>query len=234
MRHRKKSDKLIVWIPSKGWIFHATSESTYLEVLKWIGGERISSVGLEISHLPIVTKEPYPQFLKYMKPIEHGWYVNMIGGTENKFIQLKAINKKLNLGMKVHLMSEDFLPHSKEVSDLAKEQGLDIDLGKRRTRTISEILLVEYNGQTFELKNRYGREMFVKLLECIGVKRISNLNLKCTTGDLLTPLKLNDNQLPCGDYWLSIPNSTKSRQKLLLTINALLKLDMSIKLVPKK
>lgn len=69
MRQRKKSDKLLVWYPQKGWIFHSTNESTYLKVLKYIGGERLSKVALKISHLPIFTKEPYPQFSKYMKSI---------------------------------------------------------------------------------------------------------------------------------------------------------------------
>ena len=72
MRQRNKSDKLLVWVPEHGWIFHHTSESTYLEVLRLIGGERLSKVALEISHMPVFTKEPYPQFAKYMKSIGHG------------------------------------------------------------------------------------------------------------------------------------------------------------------
>lgn len=55
MRQRNKSDKLLVWVPEHGWIFHHTTESTYLEVLKLIGGERLSKVALEISHLPVFT-----------------------------------------------------------------------------------------------------------------------------------------------------------------------------------
>ncbi len=57
MRQRNKSDKLLVWVPEHGWIFHHTTESTYLEVLKLIGGERLSKVALEISHLPVFTRQ---------------------------------------------------------------------------------------------------------------------------------------------------------------------------------
>ena len=111
MRQRNKSDKLLVWVPEHGWIFHHTTESTYLEVLKLIGGERLSKVALEISHLPVFTKEPYPQFAKYMKSIGHGWFVNTIGGTSNKYLQLNTINDKLHLGMKVKLVPEEVLNH---------------------------------------------------------------------------------------------------------------------------
>ena len=107
MRQRKKSDKLLVWYPQKGWIFHSTNESTYLKVLKYIGGERLSKVALKISHLPIFTKEPYPQFSKYMKSIGAGWFVNTIGGTASKYAQLNTINEQLHLNMKVKLVSDD-------------------------------------------------------------------------------------------------------------------------------
>lgn len=155
MRQRNKSDKLLVWVPEHGWIFHHTSESTYLEVLKLIGGERLSKVALEISHLPVFAKEPYPQFAKYMKSIGHGWFVNTIGGTSNKYLQLNVINDKLHLGMKVKLVPEEVLNHMEAQS--LKEQGVKIDLGEKRTRKLDDTLLVDFDGQTFDLKHRNGR-----------------------------------------------------------------------------
>ena len=53
MRQRNKSDKLLVWVPEHGWIFHHTSESTYLEVLRLIGGERKHSSALEHQATPM-------------------------------------------------------------------------------------------------------------------------------------------------------------------------------------
>lgn len=175
MRQRNKSDKLLVWVPEHGWIFHHTTESTYLEVLKLIGGERLSKVALEISHLPVFTKEPYPQFAKYMKFIGHGWFVNTIGGTSNKYLQLNTINDKLHLGMKVKLVPEEVLNHIEAQS--LKDQGVKIDLGEKRTRKLDDTLLVEFDGQTFDLKHRNGREVFAKLIESIGARDVSKLNL---------------------------------------------------------
>ena len=232
MRQRNKSDKLLVWVPEHGWIFHHTSESMYLEVLKLIGGERLSKVALEISHMPVFTKEPYPQFAKYMKSIGHGWFVNTIGGTSNKYLQLNTINDKLHLGMKVKLVPEEVLNHMEAQS--LKDQGVKIDLGEKRTRKLDDTLLVEFDGQTFDLKHRNGREVFAKLIESIGARDVSKLNLTNGSEDLVTSMQVYSNQLPCGDFWVSVPNSTKGKHKIILTIKAMLKLDLTITTLSKE
>ena len=218
----------MIKIPSKGWIFHSTSKSTYLEVLKWIGGEKLSTVGLEISHLPVFTKSPYPKFSRYMKPIGDGWYVNMIGCTSNKFIQLKTINDKLNLGMTIKVVPEDTFTHSAEAVEAIKAIDVACDLGAKRKRSIGETLIVKYNGKTFNFRYRTGQNEFVNVIEAVGAKRISKLNLKCGSTDLLSSVRIKENMLACENYWLAIPNGTKNKQKILLTIKALLKLDMEI------
>lgn len=232
MRQRNKSDKLLVWVPEHGWIYHHTSESTYLEVLKLIGGERLSKVALEISHLPVFTKEPYPQFAKYMKSIGHGWFVNTIGGTSNKYLQLNTINDKLHLNMKVELVPEGVLSHIEAQS--LKKQGVKFDLGEKRTRKLDDTLLVDFDGQTFDLKNRNGREIFAKLIESIGAKEVSKLNLKNGSEDFVTSMQVYDNQIPCGVFWVSVPNSTKGKHKIILTIKAMLKLDLTITTLSKE
>ena len=232
MRQRKKSDKLLVWYPQKGWIFHSTNESTYLKVLKYIGGERLSKVALKISHLPLLTKEPYPQFSKYMKSIGAGWFVNTIGGTASKYAQLNTINEQLHLNMKVKLVSDDVFDDMD--ARYVKNKGIKIDLGGKRTRKIDDPIFVDFNGESFDLKNRSGREVFVKLIESIGIKKVINLNLKNGSEDFVTPMHIYGNQYPCGDFWISIPGSTKGKHKILLTIKALLKLDMTIKSISKE
>ena len=232
MRQRKKSDKLLVWYPQKGWIFHSTNESTYLKVLKYIGGERLSKVALKISHLPIFTKEPYPQFSKYMKSIGAGWFVNTIGGTASKYVQLNTINDQLHLNMKVKLVSEDVFDDMD--ARYVKNRGIKIDLGGKRTRKIDDTILVDFNGESFDLKNRSGREVFAKLIECIGIKKVSKLNLMNGSEDFVTSMHIYVNQYPCGDFWISIPNSTKGKYKILLAIKSLLKLDMTIESISKE
>lgn len=230
MRQRKKRKYLVVWIPEKRWIWHSTNESTYLEVLKWIGGERISKCGLEISHLPLVTKEPYKQYAEYMKPIGGGWYVNTIGGTDNKYMQLCTMNDNLNLGITVKLLDKNPIPSSDR--DKWSEYLPEIDLGKKRTREVSGTLYVNFNGAKILFnKKKDNQLLFVALISIIGINDVCKLGLKTGQHELVTRMKLYDTQLPCGDFWVSVPNGTKYRYKILLTIKALLKLDMEVSLV---
>lgn len=230
MRQRKKHKYLVVWIPEKRWIWHSTNESTYLEVLKWIGGERISKCGLEISHLPIVTKEPYEQFAEYMKPIGCGWYVNTIGGTDNKYMQLCTMNEKLDLGITVRLLDDN--PFSGSDRDKCCEWLPEIDLGKKTTREVPNTLCVKFKGAEILFRSKkYNQALFVAIMQLIGVNDVCKLGLKVGQHELVTRMKLYDTQLPCGDFWVSVPSGTKYRYKILLTIKALLKLDMEVSLV---
>lgn len=230
MRQRKKHKYLVVWIPENRWIFHSTNESTYLEVLKWIGGERISKCGLEVSHLPIVTKEPYEQYLEYMKPIGGGWYVNTVGGTDNKYIQLCTMNEKLNLGIIINLMDKNPISYSDR--DKLSEWLPDIDIGKKRTREVSSVLCVKYKRSEFLFnKKKYNQILFVNVIELIGINDVCKLGLQAGRYELVTRMKLYDTQLPCGDFWVTVPNATKYRYKILLTIKAILKLDMEVSLL---
>lgn len=230
MRQRKKHKYLVVWIPENRWIFHSTNESTYLEVLKWIGGERISKCGLEVSHLPIVTKEPYEQYLEYMKPIGGGWYVNTIGGTDNKYMQLCTMNEKLKLGIIISLSDKNPICNSDR--DKWREWLPDIDIGKKRTRDVSDVLCVRYKRSEILFNNKkYNQRLFVNVIELIGINDVCKLGLQTGRYELVTRMKLYDTQLPCGDFWVTVPNATKYRYKILLTIKALLKLDMEVSLL---
>ena len=94
--------------------------------------------------------------------------------------------------------------------------------------------MVDFDGQTFDLKHRNGREVFVKLIESIGARDVSKLNLTNGSEDLVTSMQVYSNQLPCGDFWVSVPNSTKGKHKIILTIKAMLKLDLTITTLSKE
>ena len=95
-------------------------------------------------------------------------------------------------------------------------------------------MMITFVSQSFDFKNRSGRVVFAKLIESIGIKKVINLNLKNGSEDFVTPMHIYGDQYPCGDFWISIPDSTKGKHKILLTIKALLKLDMTIKSISKE
>lgn len=59
-------------------------------------------------------------------------------------------------------------------------------------------------------------------------KKVSKLNLKNGSEDLVTSMPVYSNQLPCGNFWVFVPNSTKGKHKIILTIKAMLKLDFTV------
>ena len=230
-RQRTKSKKLLVRFPDGTFIFHSTSESTYLasisHIIALVGGNRLRRVGLKISHLPVFTRTPYPQFAKYMKPCGSGYYANTIGGTSNKYLQLCAINSALGLGLTVELVNKDPIVRSDDNLQFYREQVPNLDLGKPKPRT-SGTLRVTYSGHTYDFDHRSGSTQFAALIEAIGERRISRFGLKCGQKDLLTPLRITDDQYHCGTMWLNVPSSMCNKHKLLIVIKSLLHLDMTV------
>lgn len=227
-KHRQSPKRLKVTTPEPRIIFHSTAESTFIETLSWIGGVRIAKVGLQVSHLPLVTRHPYTRFAKYMKPIGDGWYVNTLGSTSEKYLKLCAINDKLQLGLEIELVGGDSFVRYDEIFELIKKDVSHLDLGKSKSRIMDNTLRVTYDGETYNFNHRQGKSQFLSVIEAIGAARVCCLGLKVGQKDLVTPLRINESQCQCGSYWLNLPSSIQQKRKILATIKIMLHLDMTI------
>lgn len=227
-----------------GWLPNTSNESTYLDVLKWIGGERISKVYLKVCGLPLVTKElfKYEQYSEYMVPIGRGWYVNLMSTLDDKYRQLCTMNDVLNLRMTTCLLNESQMSDSDKEQwsedlhdidrDTDNDTDRDIEHKRKKPPKIFDKLNVKFKGikMIFD-KSNHNRQLFAHLIELIGINDVCKLGLQTGRYELVTRMKLYDTQLPCGDFWVTVPNATKYRYKILLTIKALLKLDMEVSLL---
>lgn len=229
-RQRARSQKLIVIFPSGPTIFHSTSKSTYLETLRRIGGDKLSKVGLEISHLPIFTRTPYQQFAKYMEPIDNGWYVLCIGGTSSKYLQLCTISDALNLGLQINITDTDPFVRTDKVLQMVKKLYPGLDLGERKAIT-SNTLIVTYQDKTYDFLHHNSNAQLSCVIEAIGPSRVYRLGLKVGSKDLLMTYRICKTQNSCGAYWLNSPSSIHEKRKLLYTIKTLLHLDLTIELL---
>ena len=232
----QKTKKLLVRFPDGTIIFHSTSESTYLAAIRRIiasvGGERLCSVGLEISHLPVFTRTPDDaRFGKYMKYLVDGWYALCIGGTSNKYLQLCAISDKLNLGLKICIKNENPFTKDKLSREFVESECSQLDIGKPKTRKTTETLVATYGGRIYKFGYRDGKVQFSKLIQAIDAKRVLRLNLKSGKKDLLTTLRITESQYQCGALWLNVPGSTRDKRKILCTIKSLLHLNMTIEVM---
>lgn len=116
-RQRAKRKKLRVTFPDGRIFCYANVTDTFISVLCEIGPERFHDINLELCHRPLLAQEIYPRYKDWMKPVCDGWYVNTQSDTGQKYMQLRAINDSLNLGLTV-------------------EVGYDLRQQKRQTKSV--------------------------------------------------------------------------------------------------
>ena len=82
LRQRATKKLLRVTMPDGTVICHKSATMTMIDVLIAIGSENFSNITTENCHLPLLSKEIYPRYKEYMKPVCDGWYINAQSDTE--------------------------------------------------------------------------------------------------------------------------------------------------------
>lgn len=98
VRSRAKNKLLRVTFPDGEVLCYNNATSTMLATLNKIGSDKFPAINMELCHLPLLSKEIYPQYKRWMKPLCDGWYLNAQSNTDNKYMQLRTINDQLDLG----------------------------------------------------------------------------------------------------------------------------------------
>lgn len=215
-RSRAKKKLLRVTFPNGKVICYNNATSTMIAVLNEIGEDRFSSIKLELCHLPLLSKEIYPKYQKDMKPICEGWYLNAQSNSDTKFLQLKAINEQLELGLKIEL-GADF----KTLEEPEKE---------RKTRGRDKLLVKMPDGEF--IANDSAVETFLAVIWNLGIEDIRKKDLSWSGNPLITSKKMVYNQVQIdNDRWIIVPNTTKEKVKLLRVIGAMLHVKMDINII---
>ena len=212
-RGRAKKKLLRVTFPSGKVICYKSTTDTMVAVLQELGEDVISKIELELCHLPIVSKEIYPKYRKWMKPICDGWYINTLSNSDSKFLELKSINDQLSLNLKLEL-------------------GADLDAGdmpdkEKRTKSKDKLLVKFPDGQYFA--NNSTLDTFLEVVWEIGIDNIKRKDLSWGGNPLITTSKMFNNQVQVDSQrWIIVPNSTRDKIKLLRVIGAMLHINMEI------
>ena len=213
-RSRAKKKLLRVTFPNGKVICYNNATSTMIAVLNEIGEDRFSSIKLDLCHLPLLSKEIYPKYQKDMKPICEGWYLNAQSNSDTKFLQLKAINEQLELGLKIEL-GADF----KTLEEPEKE---------RKTRGRDKLLVKMPDGEF--IANDSALETFLEVIWNLGIEDIRKKDLSWSGNPLITSKKMVYNQVQIdNDRWIIVPNTTKEKVKLLRVIGAMLHVKMAMR-----
>ena len=212
-RGRAKKKLIRVTFPSGKVICYKSTTDTMVAVVQELGEVIFSKIQLELCHLPLVSKEIYPKYRKWMKPICDGWYINTQSNSDSKFLELKAINDQLSLNLNIEL-GDDF-----EADDNPNKE--------KRTKSKDKLLVKFPDGQYFA--NNSTLDTFLEVVWEIGIDNIRRKELSWGGNPLVTTSKMFNNQVQVDSQrWIIVPNTTKDKVKLLRVIGAMLHINMEI------
>lgn len=212
-RDRARRKLLRVTLPNGKVLCYKSTTDTMIATMQELGDDVIANIKLQSCHLPLLSKEIYPRYKEWMKPVCNGWYLNTQSNSDTKFLQLNAINEQLSLGLKIEL-GEDFIAQ-------------DNPNKEKRTRTKGEILVKLPDGQCFA--NNSITNTFLELIREIGIDKIKQKELTWCGKPLITTSKMFNGQVRIdNERWIIVPNTTKDKVKLLRVIGAMLRINMEI------
>lgn len=215
-RARAKKKYLRVTFPNGEEICYKNATSTMIATLNKIGEDKFPLIKLELCHLPLLSREIYPKYKKDMKPICDGWYLNAQSNSDSKFLQLKAINDQLDLGLKIEL-GDDF-----ETQEEPEKE--------KRSKTKDKLLIKMPDGEY--IANDSALETFLETVWQLGIDDIRKKELSWGGNPLITRTKIANNQVQVdSDRWIIVPNTTRDKVKLLRVIGAMLHVKMEINVI---
>lgn len=212
-RDRARRKLLRVTFPNGKVLCYKSTTDTMIATMQELGDDVIANIKLQSCHLPLLSKEIYPKYKEWMKPVCNGWYLNTQSNSDTKFLQLNSINEQLSLGLKIELR-EDFVAQ-------------DNPNKEKRTRTKGEILVKLPDGQCFA--NNSITNTFLEVIREIGIDKIKQKELTWCGKPLITTSKMFNGQVQIdNERWIIVPNTTKDKVKLLRVIGAMLRINMEI------
>ena len=212
-RDRARRKLLRVTFPNGKVLCYKSTTDTMIATMQELGDGVIANIKLLSCHLPLLSKEIYPKYKEWMKPVCNGWYLNTQSNSDTKFLQLNAINEQLSLGLKIEL-GEDFIAQ-------------DNPNKEKRNRTKGEILVKLPDGQCFA--NNSITNTFLEVIRGIGIDKIKQKELTWCGKPLITTSKMFNGQVQIdNERWIIVPNTTKDKVKLLRVIGAMLRINIEI------
>lgn len=215
-RVRAKKKLLRVTFPDGKSFCYNNATATMIATLAEIGSDKFPMIKMEVCHLPMLSKEIYPQYEKYMKPVCDGWYANTQSNTDAKYMQLKSIDRQLDLNLKIE-MGDDFeteVPPNKEVRSKSKDN-----------------LLVKFPDGEF-VANGCSTDTFLECIWKLGIEDIKRKDLSWGGNALVSSSHTLRNQIQVDqNRWVIVPNTTKDKAKLLRVISAMLHVKLEINII---
>ena len=213
LRQRAAKRLLRVTLPDGSVICHKNATTTFVEALIGIGSENYSKITLENCHLPLLSREVYPRYKDWMRPLVDGWYVNAQGDSWQKYMQLLAIKNQLDLQMDVEIGTDFVTSDTKEALPSKKKDN--------------KIFVKLPDGEYVAGSNPI--DTLIETIGEIGPENIWRKELTFANKPIITSMKKYGNQVQVGkNLWLTVPGQTKDKYKLLCLINSMMRLGLEV------
>lgn len=215
LRQRATKKLLRVTLPDGRVICHKSATMTFVDALAGLDSECFSSIKTENCHLPLLSKEIYPRFKDWMKPVVDGWYVNTQSDTQQKYMQLISIKTQLGINMEVEIGTNFVTSDAKVV---------------QKSKTKDKLLVKFPNGEYAAGDNPI--DTLIDAIWQIGPENIKRKELEFANKPIITSSKQFNGQVQVGNnMWLQVPNQTKDKYKMLRIIDAMMRLGLEITII---
>ena len=216
LRQRATKKLLRVTMPDGTVICHKSATMTMIDALVAIGSENFPKITTENCHLPLLSKEIYLKYKDRMKPVCDGWYINAQSDTGQKYMQLTSIKSQLGIAMEVE-MGTGFITSDAKIVQKSKKKD--------------DKLLVRFpNGEYAAGENPI--DTLVDAIWQIGPDNIRRKELTFKDKPIITLSKQYNGQVQVGqNLWLTVPNQTKDKYKMLRIIDVMMKLGLEISII---
>lgn len=213
---RAPRKKLRITFPDGNVLCYTDSTATMLAALAKIGKDRFPEIKLEIGGHPIITQQILPKYKAYMREICDGWYLNTQSDNACKYMQMKAINDTLGLGLKV------------EVGTDFKARAIPDRAVRHRTK---ETLRIHFPEDDTYIALESPQDGYLEAVRKIGINKIVNRRIPYKSYTLATRVRESSRQLPVDDCWIYIPGSIKDKALMLRTIALCLRIPLDVSIV---
>lgn len=220
VRVRGKKQRLKVTFADGTEICDVSATITMMQAIDKIGVERVAALGMEVCHVPLVSKEITPRYAEWTKEIKPGcgWYLMAQSDTKQKYMQMKSIF--LQLGINATIEMGDFETF---VSD--KNEG------KRKVHKKKSKLCVTF-ADGFVICDNDHQHVYLDTIRYVGIEKVKKTNLQIAGKPIIAKeiTSTSQIQLSTGE-WLAVPPQAKDKYKILKVISSMTHTPFEVKII---
>ena len=220
LRIRGKKQRLKVTLPDGTEICDVSATVTMMQTIDIIGVERVASLGMEVCHVPLVSREIVPKYAEWTKEIKpgSGWYLMAQSDTKQKYMQMKSIFQQLGIGAKVEMGDFETL-------------ASDRNEGKRKAHKKKSKLCVTF-ADGFVVCSTDHQHVYLDTLRYIGIDKVRKTNLQITGKPIIAKERKSTSQIQLSTgEWLSVPPQVKDKYKILKIISSMTHTPFEVKIM---